>query len=330
MGHKVGYTHRPHRGSLAYWPRVRAKRQFPRVHWKAIKNEGFAGFPVYKVGMTHVIVIDNIKNSPTKGKKVLTPVTIVEAPPFKVIGVRFYKKTPYGKITVGDIIIRKVDKYFKRKLPAPKKEPKNFDDFKDYDDLTLIVQTQPHLIKLKKTPEIFEIGLGGSIDEKVSFAESHLNKEVKVNEVLKEGEQVDVIGVTTGKGTQGSVKRFGVTIRQHKSEKTKRGAGTLAPEQPKKVAWQVPQFGQMGYHSRVEFNKWILRIDSNPNEINVKGGYKGYGFVSGDYLIIKGSIIGPSKRMVILRKAIRPNPRLPAVPPQIKYVSLTSKQGGRR
>jgi len=330
MGHKVGYTHRPHRSSLGFWPRVRAKRPYPRVHWKELPEPGCAGFPVYKAGMTHVTIIDNLKGSPTKGKKVSTPVTIVEAPPFKIIGVRFYKNTPYGKKCVGEVITRNPNKHLKRKMTTPKKEGKKIDDFSNYDDLTIIIQTQPHLIKLKKTPEVLEIGLGGSLDDKKAYAKEHFEKEVKILEVLKEGMLVDTNGITTGKGTQGSVKRHGVTIRQHKSEKTKRGSGTLAPECPKKVAWQVPQFGQMGYQTRVEFNKWVLKIGDNPEDINVKGGFKGYGVVHGDFLLIKGSIIGPKKRMIILRKAIRPSDKIPKVPPQIKYTSLTSNQGARK
>jgi large subunit ribosomal protein L3 len=92
----------------------------------------------------------------------------------------------------------------------------------------------------------------------------------------------------------------------------------------------VPQFGQMGYHNRVEYNKLILKISDKPEEVNIKGGFTGYGQVKGDYLLLKGSVIGPKKRMLILRKAIRPDKKVPGVPPQIKYISLESKQGGKR
>jgi large subunit ribosomal protein L3 len=330
MGHKVGYTHRPHRGSLGFWPKVKAKRAYPSVHWKELSDAGCAGFPTYKAGMTHISVIDNLKNSPTKGKKIVMPVTILEAPALKVIGARFYAKTSYGNKSVGELITRNSDKFLKRKMISAKKESKLFDDYKDYDDIKLIVQTQPSIIDLKKTPEVFELGLGGDLEAKKSYAKSVIDKEVKISEVLKEGMQVDVNAVTKGKGTQGSVKRWGVTIRQHKSEKTKRAAGTLAPECPKKTAWQVPQFGQLGYHNRVELNKLILKISDKIDEINVKGGFKGYGLVKSDYLIIKGSVPGPKKRMLILRKAIRPDESVPKVPPQIKYISLESSQGGRK
>jgi len=330
MGHKVGYKHRPHRSSLGFWPRVRAKRSYPSVHWKEDSENGCMGFPAYKAGMTHVIAIDNLKNSINKGKKVMMPVTVLEVPPVKVVGIRFYKEEVKGKKTIGELMSRKLDKNSKRKLFTPKKESKKFDDFSDYDDIKLIVQTQPSLIKLKKTPEVFEIGLGGKLEAKKEFAKNMFEKELKASEVLKEGMQVDLNGVTKGKGKQGSVKRHGVAVRSHKAEKVKRGAGTLAPERPRKTSWTVPQYGQMGYHNRVEYNKWVLKISDKPEEINVKGGFKNYGAVSKDYMIIKGSVMGPRKRMVILRKAVRPDETVPKVAPQIKYVNLESGQGGRR
>jgi len=329
MGHKVGFRRRPHRSSMGYWPRVKAKRQYPRVHWKENSEVGCTGFPVYKAGMTHAMIIDNLKTSPTKGKKVMTPVTVLEAPPFKVIGVRFYKSDAYGKKSVGEVITREPDKNLKRKMPLPKKEGKKLDDYTNYDDLTLIIKTQPHLIKLKKTPEVFEIGLGGSLEEKTEYAKSVFEKEIKVTDVLKEGMQIDTNGVSIGKGTQGSVKRHGVTIRQHKSEKTKRASGTLGGYH-RRTLYRVPQFGQMGYHNRVEFNKLILKISDKADDVNIKGGFKGYGDVTSDYILVKGSIVGPKKRMVILRKGIRPNKRIPKVPPQIKYLSRTSGQGARK
>lgn len=60
--------HRPKRGSLAFSPRKRAKSHIPRFRaWPEATGEprlqGFAG---YKVGMTHVIMVDDIKNSLTQ------------------------------------------------------------------------------------------------------------------------------------------------------------------------------------------------------------------------------------------------------------------------
>ncbi|MEO2154723.1 MAG: 50S ribosomal protein L3, partial [Nanoarchaeota archaeon] len=82
---------RPRRGSLAFVPRRRAKRIYPRIHnWPETKEVVPLAFPGYKVGMTHVVAIDN-RPGITKGEEVTFPVTILETPPVYVWGLRFYK-----------------------------------------------------------------------------------------------------------------------------------------------------------------------------------------------------------------------------------------------
>ena len=60
--------------------------------------------------------------------------------------------------------------------------------------------------------------------------------------------------------------------------------------------------GQMGYHQRTEYNKLILKISDNLDEINPKSGFKGYGLVRTKYILLDGSVPGPRKRLIILRK----------------------------
>ena len=72
---------RPRRGSLAFSPRKRAKSPIPKYQsWPVSEGapilQGFAG---YKVGMTHVIMVDDHKNSPTEGIEIMVPVTVIEA-----------------------------------------------------------------------------------------------------------------------------------------------------------------------------------------------------------------------------------------------------------
>ena len=92
--------------------------------------------------------------------------------------------------------------------------------------------------------------------------------------------------------------------------------------------WTVAQAGQMGYHKRTEFNKKILKIGENTtvSEVNPDGGFINYGLVKNDYVLVKGSLPGPSKRLVILRKAIRPKSTDESAP-QINFISTESKQG---
>ena len=133
--------------------------------------------------------------------------------------------------------------------------------------------------------------------------------------------------ITTGKGFQGPVKRWGVAILQHKGRKTKRGVATLGPWKPTHVRYSVPRAGQMGYHQRVEYNKRILKIGKDGKEASVKGGYIRYGEVKGPYIILKGSVAGTEKRLVRLRQPARPPSALPKSAPQITYISLESPQG---
>ena len=325
-------AHSPRHGSMGVWPRVRSKRSYTRVRsWPDLKDTGMLGFAGYKVGMTHVILTDNRKNSHTKGEELSWPVTIVECPPLRILGVRFYKKGLWG-LTVATEIVTKGDKYTLRKLNVPKKEVQvKFDSlkFSDYKDIRVLVSTQPNRLGIgKKKPEVFEIGLGGSVEEKFNWSKDNLGKEISVKDVLKEGSQIDIRAITTGKGFQGPVKRFGVKIRARKAEKTKRGPGSLGGwKGHAHFMYRIAHAGQMGYHQRVDFNKYLLKIGDNPEDVNVKGGFIRYGNVKNDYILLKGSVLGPKKRMLRLNIAARPNKKFKQAVPDITLISKESQQG---
>ena len=58
----MGQSHAPRHGSMQFWPRKRARRMYPRVRsWADCKDAKPLGFAGYKVGMTHVIYVDNKK-----------------------------------------------------------------------------------------------------------------------------------------------------------------------------------------------------------------------------------------------------------------------------
>ena len=85
--------------------------------------------------------------------------------------------------------------------------------------------------------------IGGSIEEKFKFAKENLGKEILILDVFKQGDQIDVHSITKGKGFQGPVKRFGITIRTHKSEKAKRNPGSLGPWYGHAhFMWKVPHY----------------------------------------------------------------------------------------
>lgn len=301
---------RPRRGSLAFYPRKRARRIYPAISTypeeEKLRVMGFAG---YKAGMLQVIVIDNKKGSPTFGQEIVIPATVLDCPPLRVVGVRVYEETLKGLRAITEVWAENLPKDLERKVKM--KPKKNFEEIEKnlerISKVRLIVSTQPRLSGLKKKkPEIFEIEIGGrDLKEKIEYTKKILGKEIYVKDVFKAGEVVDVISITKGKGTEGPVKRFGVKIQVRKAHGYRRHVGSLGQERPGKVRWTVPQAGQLGFQRRTEFNKVIIKIGENGEEITPKGGFKNYGVVSSNWVLIEGSIPGPKKRLVFMRLGIR-------------------------
>jgi large subunit ribosomal protein L3 len=336
MGHRK--THAPRHGSLAYLPRHRAKNPVARIrYWPKIKADtprllGFAG---YKAGMTYVFAIEDRKRSPNFGKEVMKAATILETPPLLVCGLRTYTHNSYGLQQLTECWMKEPVAPLDRALVLPetfKTEEMLEKARSDMDKITnirAIVATQPSQANLaKKKPEITEIEIGGgTIEQQFEYGKTLIGKTVTAEEVFKNGQFADVAAITTGKGYQGPVKRWGVTILQAKGRKTKRGIATLGPWNPHHLMYSVARAGQMGYHQRIEFNKRILKIGKDGKEVNVKGGFIRYGLVKAPYMIIEGSIPGTEKRTIKLRVPARPPTEIAEAPPQVTHVSLESPQG---
>ncbi len=313
---------------MQFHPRSRADRIYPRVRtWPESAETKLLGFAGYKAGMTHTFVLDTNKESPTANQEVFTPVTILECPPLSVFGIRCYNRTPYGREIAFDFWAEKLPQHLSRALDVPKK-PKASSESAKFNDVRVIVSTNPSSIELKKTPEVFEIAVGGKTPEdKLNYAKTILGKELKVSELLKDGEIVDVIAVTTGKGTQGPIKRFGARLmkRKHSRSLVKRHIGSIG-DRSTCVRPTVPMMGQMGYNTRTEFNKIIIKIGKAGEKITPEGGFLNYGEIKNDFLLIKGSVPGPVKRLVRLKYSIRAAHIKPQKP-NVTYISLASKQG---
>lgn len=313
---------------MQFWPRKRASSTHARIRtWNTAKDAKPLGFAGYKVGMTHLIVTDNKATSPTKGESIAMPVTVVECPPLKVAGVRCYHSRNHKPVLATQVWADKLDKDLSRVLPLPKQSKTKIDSLKpeQFCEFRLFVHTQPRLANLKKTPEVFEVGLGGNAAQQLEYAKSVLGKDLKITDVFAQGQQVDSHSISTGKGLQGPVKRFGVSIRSHKSEKTKRGPGAVGPWHGN-FNWPVAHAGQMGYHQRTEYNKQIIQIGEDPAKINPAGGFVHYGIVTSPYVLIKGSLPGSSKRLIKLTTPLRQNKHFPKEAPAVTHISVASKQ----
>ncbi|MEM2954578.1 MAG: 50S ribosomal protein L3 [Candidatus Nanoarchaeia archaeon] len=324
---------RPRRGSLQFWPRVRAKRIYPAPHFARKSEAKLLGFLGYKAGMTSAIIIDNKPKSPTKGEEIKRAVTIIETPPITIFGIRFYKKDHYGLKVIGEVWVDRLDKNLARKLKLPKKQKWTLEKLKENlpqtAEIRVLTHTNPKETGLgKKKPEILEIPIGGSVEEQFNYASSILGKTISITDVFKEGQYVDVHAVTKGKGFEGDIKRFGVKLASHKAEFGRRHRATMGPITPAVTGWWIAQPGQYGYNTRTEYNKQIIKI-SNCKDLNINpvSGFSRYGLVKNTYVILDGSTPGPKKRTIVLTHAKRLNKSVPETAPEITHVSLRSQQG---
>ncbi|MCK5149904.1 50S ribosomal protein L3 [Candidatus Pacearchaeota archaeon] len=290
----------PRKGSLQFWPRKRASKFLPRVNWNAIDSQKpLKGFICYKAGMVSAQVKDNTPDSMTKGKKIIVPATILECPPIKIFSIRFYK---YKKVT-KDILASGLDKELKRKVKLPKKQAEIKFTEEDCEKVSLICYSVVKKTGLKKKPDLFELGLSGTNKEKMDFINQNLNKEISVLDVFEKGQLLDVRGLTKGKGLCGPVKRFGITLKSHKSEKGRRRPGSLGPWHPARVTFMVPQAGQLGMFTRVVYNNKIIDL-GNSKDKEFKN-IKNYGNIKTDYIIVRGSVQGSAKRQLIITAPLR-------------------------
>ncbi len=334
MGHRK--KHAPKHGSLAYLPRGRAARPVGRIRfWPRVENgPALLGFMGYKAGMTHVFMVEDRSGSPNLGKEIVHPATVVEVPPITICAIRAYVKNQYGLETFTEAWVKDPPKDLDRAAVLPEQFntehglKKIAEGLEKIAEFRLLTATQPRMTGVpKKKPEIMEVKVdGGSVKEQFEYAKSLLGKTVSVTDVFKEGQLVDVVSVTKGKGFQGPVKRWGIKILPRKSRKTKRGVAAIGPWKPPRVLYTVPRAGQMGYHQRTEYNKRILKMGLDGKAVSPKGGFLRYGHVRGTYVILDGSVPGPVKRLLRMRYPARPPRKVPEAPPKINHVSLESSQ----
>jgi len=327
----------PKRGSRSFSPRKRAKSIAGRIDFWPDVEEGpqLLGFAGYKAGMTHVFLIEDRERAPDYGREVRNAATVIDSPPMVVCAVRAYVKTGEGLEALTEAWMENPPPDIGRRVKRPRgvapEEELDWiaSELDTVDEIRVVAATQPRLSSVpKKRPELMEIKIGGGTrEEQLGLARELLGRTVRASDVFEAGESIDMIGVTKGKGFQGPVKRWGIRILQRKSRKTKRGVASIGPWHPARVMPGVPRAGQMGFHGRTEYNKRILLLGPDGERVTPKGGFNRYGVVNGDFLVVKGSVMGPAKRMIKLRKAARRS-RYPGEAPQVTYVHAEYLRGG--
>ncbi len=320
-------------GSLQYYPRKRAAtqkalfRSYPEL---SVDKPTLVAFPGYKVGMVHVLLKEDRPGKLNLGQQVTLASTVIETPPIEVVGFRAYKEGYYGLKPLATAL------RIERKDPISRTLTigDGVDNFNEalsklegaeVSEIRILSYTRPDLAGIhKKKPEFMEIPVkGGEMEERIEFAKSLVGSQLKVDSVFKVGQLVDVTAVTKGHGWQGVVRRFGIELLRHKAGKGRWRVGSLGSRHPPYVTWRVPRAGQTGYHKRTEYNKRILMmgdLTKGDLDLSPKGGFKNYGILRSQYILLSGSVPGPAKRFVFIRHPIRPNyAELPA--PEIYYVS---------
>lgn len=329
MGHRK--RHAPKRGSLAYLPRGRSAHPVGKIKtWPSwIGPPTLLGFAGYKAGMTHAVLVEDHPHSPFYGQERVMAVTVLDIPPLFVCGMRTYESTPYGLSVIGESWFSDLNSDLSRVFPLPKdyNTSETLNKLKDSIETTTevraIVHTQPILSGVtRRKPHLFEVKIGGgeTIQEQFDYVNSILGKETRATDILKDGQIVDTSSISIGKGFQGPVKRWGIRILQHKSRGTKRGVGAIGPWKPHHMFYTVPRAGQLGYHQRTDYNKRILKIGEDGDEITPPGGFIRYGIIRGDYMILQGSITGHRKNLIKMRYALRAPLNTPSEAPTLSYI----------
>eukprot|EP00668_Euglena_longa_P028733 GGOE01036050.1.p1 GENE.GGOE01036050.1~~GGOE01036050.1.p1 ORF type:complete len:410 (-),score=52.29 GGOE01036050.1:101-1330(-) len=325
-------------------------------------------FLCYKAGMTHVVRELDRPGSKMHKKEVVEAVSVMEAPPMIVVGLVGYVKTPRGLRCLKTVWAQHLPEQFKRCFYKnwARSKKKAFSHYsanlmgpqgkKAYEAgiakikkfacaVRLIAIGQVKLLKIgQKKAHCMEIQInGGSIADKVEFGLKLFESSVPVDSVFKESEVVDCIGVTRGHGFEGVIHRWGVTRLPRKTHKGLRKVACIGAWHPARVGYTVPRAGQNGFHHRVEANKKIYKIgksalvdkanarcetDLTDKTITPLGGFVRYGIVREDYLLIKGSVPGPIKRVMTIRKALRIKTNKAFTEEvQVKFIDTSSKFG---
>ena len=362
---------KPRMGHLGFLPKKRSQRargkckKFPRDD--ASKDPHLTAFLGFKAGMTHVVRDVDKPGSKLHKKETLEAVTIVETPAMVVVGVVGYVKTPQGLRALNtvwaehlnDEIRRRFYKnWFKSKKKAFTKYTKNYTNGsidKDLDELKkscdvirVIAHTQVRKVSglKQKKAHIMEIQVnGGDVAAKVDFGYALFEKAVPVDTVFQQDEMIDLIGVTKGKGYEGVVTRWGVTRLPRKTHRGLRKVGCIGAWHPSRVSYTVARAGQHGYHHRTEINKKVYKIgkagqdsfgastfhDPTEKEITPMGGFAHYGIVKHDYVMIKGGVVGPRKRLITMRQSLFKQTRRVATEKiTLKFIDTSSKFGHGR
>jgi large subunit ribosomal protein L3 len=195
-------------------------------------------------------------------QNVLVPVTVVEAGPCSVVQVKTVETDGYNAVQLG---------------------------FSQQKEKNASKAELAHASKagLKAAPRVLsEVRLSDKPTQKLG--------DVITVEAFKEGQTIDVIGITKGKGFQGVVKRFRVAggPATHGSMFHRR-IGSIGMRQTPGRSWKNQAMpGHMGQEKRTVQNLTVVKVLADKNLLLVKGAIPG---ANGDDVIVRTAIKGQPK-----------------------------------
>ena len=187
----------------------------------------------------------------------VVPVTVVEAGPMFVTQVKTVETDGYNAIQCGY-----VDKK-EKKVTKPLKG--------HFDKVSVVYKRFVREFRLNEG-ETFETG-----------------QEIKVD-LFAEGDKVDVIGTSKGKGTQGAIKRwnYGRGPEGHGSKSHRVAGARSAGTYPGRVLKGRKASGKTGNKKSTVQNLVVVKVDVEKNLI-----------------LVKGAIPGPKGGLVTIREAVK-------------------------
>ena len=180
-----------------------------------------------------------------------------------------------------------------------------------------VIETGPCVVTLVRTPErdgytAVQLGFGlkkrpnkpeqghrrasGFMSDTLREVAADDASEFTVGQVIKadafaQGELVDVTGTSKGRGFQGGVKRHGFSggPKTHGQSDRHRAPGSIgASATPGRVWKGMRMAGHMGHERVTVQNLRVLQVDTERN-----------------LLLVQGSVPGPNKGLVMVRRAIK-------------------------
>ena len=192
------------------------------------------------------------------------PVTVIEAGPCTVVQKKTVEKDGYEAVQLG------------------------------YEDVAERKLTKPELGHLKKAGEgIFKKVLK-EFDLK-NYAELNVGDVITV-ETFKEGDRVDVTGISKGHGFQGVVKRHGTAVKRntHGGGPVHRHQGALAAgTDPSRIFKGRDGAGQMGNEQVTVINLDVVKVDAELGIIAVRGAIPG---PKGGVVSVRSSVINVKEK----------------------------------